>query len=68
MTSQFINDKKGLQCGRLDDHGHVVYAYDRNGRMIGSYVEVSNVTLSSTGGRYGTGNLLIGLIMESVTY
>lgn len=62
---QYIFDGQSRKVGYINDTGSTIYAYDKNGRLVGNYQKSSNATYDAKGRRYASGDLTTALIMES---
>lgn len=60
-----VYDGKGRRVGYYNEMSNVIYAHDSNGRNVGYYNKSNNTTFDKNGRRYGVGNLVTSLIMES---
>ena len=65
--NEYVFDGKSRKVGHYNDTGNVVYAHDNSGRNIGKYQPSSDTTFDKNGRRYGKGNLVTSLIMDSAS-
>lgn len=61
-----VYDRNGRKAGYYTEMSSVIYAHDSNGRNVGYYNKNADTTFDRNGRRYGSGNLVTALIMESV--
>ena len=57
-----IKDRYGMSRGYIDDNGSIRTAYDRYGRMLGTYEPRTNTTKSRYGEIMAYGDILSALI------
>jgi hypothetical protein len=65
MSSQTVFDGSGRRAGYYKETSDVIYAHDVNGKNAGYYKKSTNTTFDRNGRRYGSGNLVTSLIMET---
>jgi hypothetical protein len=61
-----VYNGQGVRLGyHTSENQNQVYAYDKSGTNIGYYNKSSNTTFDKNGRRYGVGNLVKSLILNS---
>jgi hypothetical protein len=65
MSTQNVYDGNGRRAGYYNEMSNVIYAHDASGRNVGYYNKNTDTTFDRNGRRYGNGNLVTSLIMES---
>lgn len=59
--STYLKDRTGVIKQRLEDTVRGIVAFDRSGRLLGTFDKVTNRTTDRSGRLIGTGNHLASL-------